>query len=642
MCGEGARTSRSRWYRAGAAGALAALLTFPAFHTAAAQDDRYPAVASPVAPAASRLSTARDARWHPARRPVRRHVAPPAAPAAAPKVDAPVKTATLPPAATPLTPADPALNGIALDAGWPKQVFVISDSVMLGAKPALARGMPDWQVNFLGRPALMIGKAIGELPGYVGSVAVVALGYNSLWEKERHNFKRWSDAFDKSAENMVAALKARGARKIVWVLLRELSSDNIPSNGTAALQATKYGWYFPYVNERLHALKERHPEIALADWVTAGRRGGITYDSIHLNTRGAELMVDVVRAAIGLPPRPPKVVAEGRPPEETPPREVDKQTVIAAPVVPERSETQDVSEKQEVSQKQETAEKQEPAHSGGEQIVASLDLRKSAAESAAPVAPMAKPSYAFRDCAKCPEMVVIPAGSFTMGSPESEPDRSAEEGPQRVVTIARPFAVGKFEVTFAEWAACVAGGGCKGNANPGDEGWGKDRRPVINVSWDDAREYVAWLSKTTGKPYRLLTEAEWEYAARAGTSTPFATGAAITPEQANFQTPFKENGEEREGEYREKTIAVGTFAPNAFDLHDMHGNVWEWVRDNWHEDFAGAPTDGSVMPGGDATMRTKRGGGWYSLVTEIRSASRQGDQPDHRGSDIGFRVARGL
>jgi formylglycine-generating enzyme required for sulfatase activity len=239
-------------------------------------------------------------------------------------------------------------------------------------------------------------------------------------------------------------------------------------------------------------------------------------------------------------------------------------------------------------------------------------------------------------------MVVIPAGSFQMGAPDDETDRSANEGPQRLVTIARPFAVGKFEVTFAEWEACVAGGGCKGNPAPADEGWGKDRQPVINVSWDDAQEYVAWLSRATGKSYRLLTEAEWEYAARAGTTSPFATGATITPEQANFQTSFKDDGESREGEYREQTIKVGSFAPNAFDLHDLHGNVWEWVQDNWHEDHAGAPTDGAVRSGGDTTMRAKRGGGWYSLVVEVRSASRQGDQPDHRGADIGFRVARGL
>jgi formylglycine-generating enzyme required for sulfatase activity len=504
-------------------------------------------------------------------------------------------------------PRNPALDGVALDPSWPKQVFVIADSVMLGAKPALAKGLPDWQVTFIGRPALMIPQGMHELPGRVGSVAVVALGYNSLWQKDRQNFQRWADNFDKTAEALLTALKARGARKIVWVMLRELRPDNVPGNGTATMQTSKYGWYFPYVNERLRALKERHPEIALADWATAARQSGITYDAIHLNPRGAELMVDVVRTAIGLGPRPPKVpgtvYAEAKPAEESRPS-----------AEPEK--------------------KPEPAEP--------LELRKSEPAVTAPTGPMTKPSYAFRDCATCPEMVVIPAGSFTMGSPDDEPDRNADEGPQRTVTIARPFAVGKFEVTFAEWDACVTGGGCKGNPAPADEGWGKDRQPVINVSWDDAQEYVLWLTRRTGKSYRLLTEAEWEYAARAGTTSPFATGATVTPEQANFQTPFKDDGESREGEYREQTIKVGSFPPNAFDLHDMHGNVWEWVQDNWHDGYAGAPTDGAVVPGGDPAMRTKRGGGWYSLVSEIRSASRQGDQPDHRGGDIGFRVARGL
>jgi formylglycine-generating enzyme required for sulfatase activity len=110
---------------------------------------------------------------------------------------------------------------------------------------------------------------------------------------------------------------------------------------------------------------------------------------------------------------------------------------------------------------------------------------------------------------------------------------------------------------------------------------------------------------------------------RAGTTSPFATGAAVTPDQANFQTPFKDDGENREGEYREQTIKVGSFPPNAFDLHDMHGNAWEWVQDNWHEDYAGAPSDGAVRPGGDKTQRAKRGGGWYSLVVDLRSARRR-------------------
>ena len=530
--------------------------------------------------------------------------APTAEPAVKPKAQKIPTASTLPP-----PPRNPALAGVALDPSWPKQLFVISDSVMLGAKPALAKGLPDWQVNFMGRPALMIPKAIGELPGSVGSVAVVALGYNSLWYKDRKDFQRWADYFDKGAEDMLAALQRRGAKKIVWVMLRELSAELLPNNGTATMQYSKYSWYFPYVNERLRALKARHPELALADWVTAARQPGITYDAIHLNPKGAELMVDVVRMAVGLEPRPPRAITTA----ETPPPAEPPSLRGSDPLpTPPPDQTATVNK---------TPEPESPP---------------------VPVGPILKPTYAFRDCAACPEMVVIPAGSFMMGSPDGEADRSPAEGPQRQVTIPRPMAVGKFEVTFAEWEACVAGGGCQGNPSPGDEGWGKDKQPVINVSWDDAVEYVKWLSQKTGKTYRLLTEAEWEYAARAGTTSPFTTGATITPEQANFQTNFNEDGSKREGEYREQAIKVGTFPPNAFDLHDMHGNVWEWVADNWHDDYAGAPIDGSVNPSGDASMRVQRGGSWYSFVSEIRSASRHGDQPDHRGADIGFRVARGL
>ena len=138
-------------------------------------------------------------------------------------------------------------------------------------------------------------------------------------------------------------------------------------------------------------------------------------------------------------------------------------------------------------------------------------------------------------------MVVVPAGEFMMGSPAGEEGRSDDEGPQRKVTIAKPFAVGKFEVTFAEWDACVAAGGCK--HKPDDQGWGRGKRPVINVSWDDiTKEYLPWLSRKTGKTYRLLTEAEWEYAARAGTTTPFSTGQTITPEQANFNGNYTYGG----------------------------------------------------------------------------------------------------
>jgi formylglycine-generating enzyme required for sulfatase activity len=143
-----------------------------------------------------------------------------------------------------------------------------------------------------------------------------------------------------------------------------------------------------------------------------------------------------------------------------------------------------------------------------------------------------KPKDKFKECANCPEMMVVPAGSFTMGSPISEPDHSAEEGPQHMVTIARQFAVGLFDVTFEEWDACAADGACN-SYKPSDEGWGRDRRPAINLSWDDAKAYAAWLSKKTGKLYRLLSEAEYEYATRAGTQSAYPWGSSVGTKNAN-------------------------------------------------------------------------------------------------------------
>ncbi|MDP6709224.1 MAG: SUMF1/EgtB/PvdO family nonheme iron enzyme, partial [Alphaproteobacteria bacterium] len=173
-----------------------------------------------------------------------------------------------------------------------------------------------------------------------------------------------------------------------------------------------------------------------------------------------------------------------------------------------------------------------------------------------------RPGEVFKDCHDCPEMVVIPAGSFQMGSPPSEEGRSKDEGPQHHVTIAKPFAVGKFEVTFAEWDACVLDAGC-GGYRPKDRGWGRGRRPAIYVSWKDARAYVDWLSRETGKTYRLLSEAEWEYMARAGTTTPFHFGSTISTAQANYDGNYV-YGSGRKGEYRRKTIPVGSFSANRF------------------------------------------------------------------------------
>jgi formylglycine-generating enzyme required for sulfatase activity len=250
----------------------------------------------------------------------------------------------------------------------------------------------------------------------------------------------------------------------------------------------------------------------------------------------------------------------------------------------------------------------------------------------------------LRDCPACPEMVVLPAGEFMMGSPESEKGRNKDEGPQRKVIFAKPFAVGKFEVTFAQWDACVAENGC--THKPGDESWGRGRRPVINVSWDDARQFVAWLAKKTGKPYRLLTEAEWEYAARGVTKAsephaPFSTGATINYKQANYDANFT-YGKGPQGVYRQKTLDVGSLPRNAFGLHDMHGNVWEWVEDCFKDSYAGAPTDGSAVTSGDCGLRVLRGGSWNYYPRLLRSAYRYATAGGIRVENAGFRVARAL
>ena len=251
-----------------------------------------------------------------------------------------------------------------------------------------------------------------------------------------------------------------------------------------------------------------------------------------------------------------------------------------------------------------------------------------------------EPGRRFRDCPDCPEMVVVPAGSFMMGSPSGEEERDDDEGPQHRVTIAEPFAVGIFEVTFREWAACVSGGGCNGHL-PDDEGWGRGDRPVINVNWDDAQSYVDWLSRETGERYRLLSESEWEYVARAGTTGPFHTGATISTAQANYDGNYT-YGSGRRGEYRKRTVSVGSFSPNGFGLHDVHGNVWEWAQDCWNDSYRGAPDDGRSWERGDCSRRVARGGSWGSEPRFLRSAYRDWNSSGFRISGLGFRIARTL
>ena len=238
----------------------------------------------------------------------------------------------------------------------------------------------------------------------------------------------------------------------------------------------------------------------------------------------------------------------------------------------------------------------------------------------------------FRDCSTCPELVAIPAGEFRMGSPGSEEGRNGDEGPQRGVRVER-FALGRYEVMFEEYERFAV---ATGRGRPGDGGWGRGRRPVVNVSWEDAAAYAAWLSQETGARYRLPSEAEWEYAARAGTETRYSWGNDIGRNRANC-------GGCGSRWDNEQTAAGGSFAANAWGLHDMHGNVWEWVEDCWHDSYRGAPSDGRAWTsGGDCGRRVSRGGSWGYTLRSLRAAGRGRLVAGSRGNDVGFRVARTL
>ena len=259
--------------------------------------------------------------------------------------------------------------------------------------------------------------------------------------------------------------------------------------------------------------------------------------------------------------------------------------------------------------------------------------------------------WRFKDCNGCPEMVVIPPGEFAMGSPSTEPGRYNNEEPVHHVTIRRRFAVGIYEVTRGEFRRFVEetghsqGGGCKtyegsllfgsfekrANRSWRNPGFSQgEREPVVCVNWHDAKSYVTWLSGTTGKAYRLLSESEWEYVARAGTTTPSYFGARPSSSQAN------NDGTD------ERTTPAGSYPPNGFGLYDVLGNVWEWVEDCWNRSYRGAPQDGSVWESGDCSQRVNRGGSWHSFARNLRSAGRDNSDAGERNDNTGFRVARTL
>jgi formylglycine-generating enzyme required for sulfatase activity len=252
-------------------------------------------------------------------------------------------------------------------------------------------------------------------------------------------------------------------------------------------------------------------------------------------------------------------------------------------------------------------------------------------------------AQSFRDCSKCPEMVIAPAGEFKMGSPDNEEGRGQSEGPRHDVRIRKPFAIAKFEVTFDDWDACVAGGGCR-NYKPVGGDSERGQRPVSNISWEDAQAYVQWLRRRTGKAYRLPTEAEWEYAARAGTETPYWWGSHVTPGQVNYAGERGDRGE-RGGGPAARPAKADAYEPNRWGLHQVAGNVWEWVEDCWHENYRGAPSDDGAWGeegGGDCSQRALRGGSWMSGAGGVRSAHRGRVSYSMRDLIYGLRVARDL
>lgn len=254
------------------------------------------------------------------------------------------------------------------------------------------------------------------------------------------------------------------------------------------------------------------------------------------------------------------------------------------------------------------------------------------------------PGDYFKDCENCPEITVIPDGSFMMGSPEDEEGRFDNEGPVREVSI-KSFALSTNEITFGDYAACRADGGCAGHdpqSELRDPSWGMDERPVIFVNFEDAMAYVDWLnSKVEGDPYRLPSEAEWEYAARAQTTTPFHTGRTISGLEANYNGT-RVYGDGDQGPYLRTTADVGSYSPNGFGLYDMHGNVGEWVADCWSSNYAGLPKDGRIVSGRKNCSHPVRGGTFEKVPSYVRSAMR-GSMPATRRDDAtGFRVAKDL
>ena len=344
--------------------------------------------------------------------------------------------------------------------------------------------------------------------------------------------------------------------------------------------------------------------------------------------------------AAGEEPDPP---APDKPPAQEPAR-------LASAVSPpsqldasdDRPSIDPASEPEEVS---EPVAEADPINASTRSAALALPDEQSATASAKP-APSGVET--FRDCELCPLMVKVPSAQFTMGSPSTEPGHQGNEEPQRLVNVVKPFAIGQFEITFDNWNACVKDGSCHEKLK--DEGWGRGTRPAIHVSWEDiTNDYLPWLSKKAGHVYRLPSEAEWEYAARAQGPTSFSFGNN-GDEICAFGNGADQTAKEQNGagsvagcsDGFSYTAPVGSFRPNQFGLFDMHGNVWEWVEDCWNENYTTAPGNSAAWTAGDCESRVVRGGSWNSDVNKLRSAARGWNNPGGRNRSIGFRVARDL
>ena len=362
--------------------------------------------------------------------------------------------------------------------------------------------------------------------------------------------------------------------------------------------------------------RQAAPPIAVADWLRMVDDGNDLDDS-DLKPRNCALNIDIFLDFSGyiksLPPSDDDAEELTRPIDRAVGRQVNARNVIDQML------------------KQQTEQGANPI--GPSSAVAAA---RPPVPAPAPAATGQPPGTVFRDCPDCPEMVVIPAGDFLMGSPATERDRRADESPRLSVSL-RSFALGKYDVTFAEWDACVADGGCVG-VRPDDRQWGRGNRPVMGVTWQEAQAYVAWLNGKVqwrggaGK-YRLPSEAEWEYAARAGTSTRFWWGDDDGG-LATFAWFFDNAGTQ--------THPVGMKPANPFGLFDMLGNVAQWTADCYANPFSSAAASGGAASGPSSCIHVSRGGGWNNRPKDLRVAARNGGGPDYQNISLGFRLARTL